>query len=362
LITEFTNNSDFKRVIEEQQIKPSKLKYFLKGQGIVLLNNNAQDLAQAAFTFFLGSNDMASLQELIQSEKNYQKSTMFYLKAEITSDESDDFQNILTDEISRFRTITLGKYELEDIYTNEDVVHVKFSFEKTAPGRMKFISKKKKTLNVSIEKVIGEPGVLKLDVRQVDATDVKEFLSFLEILKSPVTQQTNLFHINRIKLELLENQRKIEFFDLLSKYKFDDWILNTITGITVNKNYGGENDIEEVDSGNLSGIKTAILKGSGLRTNEFVQNCLTQGFIINSMKLKYNHKTEVKSAVVDVNFNNDDIRIDIDKTYQEDDEGKEFVTPLPFVDQDKIIKQFQNVSYDIYKELLDRQRNEAIAV
>ena len=54
-----------------------------------------------------------------------------------------------------------------------------------------------------------------------------------------------------------------------------------------------EDDIEEEDSendestsGTLAGISQAVLNGSGLRSNEFVQNSIQQGYYISSMKYR----------------------------------------------------------------------------
>ncbi|MDP4089882.1 MAG: hypothetical protein Q8930_11505 [Bacillota bacterium] len=111
----------------------------------------------------------------------------------------------------------------------------------------------------------------------------------------------------------------------------------------------------------LVGISSAILKGDGLRINQFVQTFFNEGFIITAMKLKYNHKTEAKSIVVEINFSNSDIRIDINKTYLEE-EGVEVITPLSFSEQDETIKLFQNVAYQVYNELLEKQKREALVI
>lgn len=373
MINEFTSNSEFKRVVEEQQIKGNRLKHFLKRKGIILLNNKAKDLAQASYTLFLGSEDLTELQELMQVESNYQKSTMIVLTPtdELDEEEETNIVDTLLDEVNRYKTIAQGKYVIDNVNREDDNnLHITFTYKKKVSGKMKFISTKKKTVNVHVES-ISESKDVKIDIRQTDSGDSKEFISFLESLKGkPTEENEDIFNIKHITLDNLGKNNKIEFFDLVSKKTLDEWKLVNITGISVKKNTDSEENLEvtadEAETSDdtkttLVGITSAVLKGNGLRTNEFVQTCINEGFIITAMKFKYNHKAESKSIVVEINFSNSDIRIDIDKTYLEED-GKEYITPLSFSEQDETIKLFQNIAYVVYNELLEKQREEALAV
>lgn len=373
MINEFTSNSEFKRVVEEQQIKGNRLKHFLKRKGIILLNNKAKDLAQASYTLFLGSEDLTELQELMQVDSNYQKSTMLVLTP-TEEDEGEGETNIvdtLLDEVNRYKTIAQGKYVIDNVNREDDNnLHITFIYEKKVSGKMKFISTKKKTVTVHVE-AISDCKDVKIDIRQNDSGDSKEFISFLESLQGKSSEENeDVFNIKHITLDNLGKNNKIEFFDLVSKKTLDEWRLVNITGISVKKNADSEENLEvssdEMETSDdtkttLVGITSAVLKGNGLRTNEFVQTCINEGFIITAMKFKYNHKIESKSIVVEINFSNSDIRIDIDKTYLEED-GKELITPLSFSEQDETIKLFQNIAYIVYNELLEKQKEEAIAI
>ena len=182
MINEFTSNSEFKRVVEEQQIKGNRLKHFLKRKGIILLNNKAKDLAQASYTIFLGSEDLTELQELMQVESNYQKSTMLVLTPvdEVDEEEETNIVDTLLDEVNRYKTIAQGKYVIDSVNRKDDNnLHITFTYEKKVSGKMKFISTKKKTVNVHVES-ISESKDVKIDIRQTDSGDSKEFISFLE--------------------------------------------------------------------------------------------------------------------------------------------------------------------------------------
>jgi hypothetical protein len=360
VISEFTANMDFKRVIEEQQIRPNRVRAFLKENGIVLLNGNAKDLSSSVYTLFLGSQDMTMLQELMMTEKNYQKSTMLILDP-IEPDQTQDlFKEILLDELNRFQSVG-HRYTIEDISNDKaGNTHVKLSYVKHVTGRMAFVSKKKKVLNLHVEK-IPKTNKIKIDVRQTDSSDAKEFLNFIEAINSDNGDEGNIFNVNHIQLQSLTKQNRVEFFDMMAKYSFANWGFENITGISVSKSEDeNEQEDEELESehddiGTLAGISSAILKGKALRTNEFVQMCIDKGFMITAMKYRYRHKKESKSFVIDINFKNKDIGIDIDKTYIKED-GRDFVTPLPVSEQDEIIKLFQASVFNIFKGLLEKQK------
>ena len=371
MISEFTNNSEFKRVIEEQQIKSNRLKQFLKSKGIVLLNNKATDLALATYTFFLGSEDMAELQELITIGSSYQKSTMLVLTPAEDIDEENSIVDVILDEINRYKTVVQGKYTIENVNReDENNLHITFTYERKLPGRIKLINTKKKTVKVHLGSITGSRDI-KVDIRQTDSNDSKEFISILECLKDNIAENDEeIFNIKHITLDKLKKDKKIEFFDLIAKEELKEWMLETIPGITVKKIGTDNEEIDVTDNEGatvetknaLIGITSAILKGNGLRDNSFVKTCIEEGFIITAMKFKYRRKKNIVtegavSVIIEISFNNDDIRIDIDKSYIEE-EGKEQANPLIFKEQDDIVKLFQEVVYNVYNNLLDKQNKE----
>ena len=113
-------------------------------------------------------------------------------------------------------------------------------------------------------------------------------------------------------------------------------------------------------TGRLSGISSAILKGDGLRNNDFVKECMSQGFIFSSMSYKLSHKTLPITIVIDVNFKQTDLKINIVKTYQLEDDGIERLAPLPASDQSLYIDYFQNVAYAVYSNLIEKQKTELV--
>ena len=151
-------------------------------------------------------------------------------------------------------------------------------------------------------------------------------------------------------------------FDQLSAYSFDNWKLKTVVGITVKKASTSEDDIEEDTSendeslsGTLAGISQAVLNGSGLRSNEFVQSSIQQGYYISSMKYRYLCTQEAGEFVVAINSKGENLRVDIEKSFSDDD-GNLYIQPFSKGLQDEIIKAFQDASNSIFYSLIEEQK------
>lgn len=353
----FNTNDDLKRAIEDQLIQPSRFKAFLKSRGVAFLCSNANDLAELSYTLFLGREDIKLLQEIIQTEKNYQKSTMLLINPKNFDNNSGTFSEVLIDELNKYRG-NCGSYKLESVTRNEnDKICLDLSYDKLVKGKISLVSQKKKTLHVEVEPIEGTEKY-KVDVRQEDSADSKEFFKFIKQIQGE--EENSLFEINHISLKSLLSANKISFFLGIASYNYLDWRIDDITGISVSSSEN-EDDEEELDSvtdttGTVSGIKSAVLKGKSLNTNSVVKMFLDKSFICTAMKYKYRHKKESKSTIIDINFKDDDIKINIEKTFiKEDISDKETPSPLPSTEQDAIIKVFQEAAYTVYKKLLDEQ-------
>ena len=108
---------------------------------------------------------------------------------------------------------------------------------------------------------------------------------------------------------------------------------------------------ENEGASTLTGISQAVLNGNGLRSNEFVQESIEKGYYITAMKYRYEHRMDMTEFAVVLSFKNKDLRVDIDKTYYEDD-GKIYVQPLIKSEQDEIIVEFQDVAYRVFNEII----------
>lgn len=160
------------------------------------------------------------------------------------------------------------------------------------------------------------------------------------------SEEEQIFSIKRITLSSLQKANKVDFFDNFGAYSHKDWYLVDITNVTLNKNeFVIDDDADESitelkenePTGKLTGISSAVLTGGGLRNNDFVKECMQQNFIFSSMRYKFQHKSLPITVEIDITFKQTDLKINITRTWRTEDDGKDYITPLPGSEQDEYI-------------------------
>lgn len=351
MITEYVDCTEFKRLIEDKRIKTATLKYYLRRKGIIFTASNAEQFAEQVYTIFLGANEIAEIRDMMANDTNYEKSLVMNLV--LKEDLKEDIIDVLIDEMNNQKSIKSEDYYIEKpVRTEDGGAYIQFSYTRKLPGRNKLLEYEKRFLKLNIRKISEQEVVI--DVRQQSSIDSKNAVGFIQkIVKSEDT-----LRVRHINLELLTSKNKVEFFDRIAAYAFKLWRLKTITGITVKQGANDEDDdiiVEEnEESSTLSGISQAVLNGSGLRSNEFVQESLEKGYYISAMRYRYEHRMDTTEFAVILSFKSQDLRVDIDKTYLED-EGKIYIQPFVKTEQNDIIIAFQDVAYQAFRELLEEQ-------
>lgn len=354
MITEYVDCAELKRLIEDKKLKPAMLKYYLRHKGIVFTASNAEQFAEQIYTIFLGAGEIAEIRDMMVNDGNYEKSLVMNLNLKMASKE--DIIDILVDEMSKQKAVKIEDYTIEKPVRTEDGAYVQFSYTRKLPGRNKLLEYEKRYLKVNIRKISSCEAVV--DIRQQSSIDSKSAVGFIQKI---VNAEDNL-HVRHINLEALTIKNKVEFFDRIAAYSFKFWGLKTITGITVKQGIVDDDEDDEIEtmvgegeeSSTLTGISQAVLNGNGLRSNEFVQESIEKGYYISAMRYRYEHRMDTTEFAVVISFKKQDLRVDIDKTYFEDD-GQIYVQPLVKSEQNDIIIAFQNAAYQIYNELIAEQ-------
>lgn len=356
MVTEYVDCTELKRLIEDKKLKPATLKYYLRKKGIVFTASNAEQFAEQVYTIFLGAGEINEIRDMMANETNYEKSLVMNLV--LKQDSEEDIVDVLMDEMNKQKSVKTEDYILEQPVRTEDGAYMHLCYTRKLPGRNKLLEYEKRFLRLNIRKISRYEVVV--DVRQQSSIDSKNAIKFIE----KISKSESLLHLRHINLELLSSKNKVEFFDRIAAYTFDMWRLKTITGITVRQGVFDEDEedgdllIDENDeSSTLSGISQAVLNGSGLRSNEFVQESINRGYYISAMRYRYEHKVDTTEFAVVLSFKNQDLRVDIDKTYLED-EGRIYVQPFIKSEQNDIVVSFQNAAYQIFGELLEEQNHE----
>jgi hypothetical protein len=356
MATEYIDCVELKRLIEDKKLKPTTLKYYLRKKGIVFTASNAKEFAEQVYTIFLGAKEISELRDMMVNDGNYEKSLVMNLSMEPDSEE--DIIDILIDEMNKQKSVKSEEYFIEQPIKTEEGAYVQFSYMRKLPGRNRLLEQEKRFLRLNIRKVSDTEVVV--DVRQQSAVDSTNAVGFIE----KIAKADEGIKIRHISLEMLSTKNKVEFFDRIAAYPFTLWQLKTITGITVKQGALDEEEDDDIvveddeSSSTLTGISQAVLNGNGLRSNEFVQESIDKGYYIAAMRYRYEHRMDMTEFAVVLSFKNQDLRVDIDKTYYEDD-GRIYVQPLLKAEQNEIIIAFQNVAYKVFGELIDEQLQES---
>lgn len=363
-IQEYVHGENLKKLIDDKLVNASSVKYVLKQKGIMPICTSVSGLSELIYRILFGSNTMTQVHNVMNFEQNNLKSTMVVINPKLINSE-DDFLTDLSDEFIKMQRIPNTKYKLKNICKDSSILTLQYSFEKPQKGRVSLAESRTVTLDISITPITNQQ--YKVSIRHDGASESKQFVSLLsDMVKVEPAEQ--VFSIKRITLSSLLKGHKVDLFDQFGAYKHKTWSIIDITNVTVNKNeYTIDEDtddssIQELNenepTGKLTGISSAILTGGGLRNNDFVKECMTQGFIFSSMRYKLSHKSLPITIEIDVNFKQTDLKINITKTYRTEDDGKDHITPLPPDEQSEFIDYFQNVAYEVYSNLLDKQRHE----
>lgn len=363
MITEFTQNSDIKMIVEEKQICTNQIKSILRKKGIFCMVYNTKELANEIYPIYFGSADIQKMKELMDTESNYKKSSLISIISSDKSKSLDDLLDDIGEGIQKYRSYA-RKYTVRNVCIDSDgAINLKMSYIKKAKGKVSLIKDKVKELDATFKKDSDNSRLL-IDIRQNDNSDLKEFNKFLEELNNQ-HDACGIYELQSITLDKLTDENKIKFYDEMIKYRYSDWRIDDIKGIDVKKNEepidsdDEEDEAEEntkiINSQELLGINSAVFKGNSIRDAGIVKTFQEQGFCFTSMKIKYSYNKKPQSFVVDINFKGtDNVKINIVNSY-DNSEGREFKYVIPMDEQEIIIKEFQEGVNKVYKELINSQ-------
>ena len=365
-VQEFVKGDDLKKLIIDKLISAQNVKHVLQQKGILPVCFNPEDLSNLINYHLFSSQTMTYLQEVMNFDQNNLKSTVLILSPQKEFPKQDFLSAIADEFVNKSRKLN-NDNSIKNIIQNESSVTLQYTHQKIQKGRIKIAEKRKVTLDVTISPLDQDSKEYKINIRHEGISDSKLFVSLLDEMFQENREQS-IFRLKRITLASLTSTHKVDFFDKFgTQAAKDQWNLIDIINVTVNKDEKCiddseseviSNEISTSDSTDrLSGISTAILKGDGLRNNEFVKECMAKGFIFSSMCYKFMNTKDPITIVVEVNFKQIDLKINIIKTYRNED-NKEVLFQLPPDDQNFYINYFQNVAYTVYSKLIEKQKTE----
>ena len=357
MISRYIDNKELKRVIEDGKIKPYRIKNMLKNEGILLVSKNAEQIAEQVYPILWGSSDIQKMSQSIDDSGNYIKSSIIEIEIE-------DATEIINEIDDLFANAPYGKSKyslMSAVKIDDSHLEIKLKYAVSRPGRIEFISTQYKQTDIVVTKQDAHKAII--DVRQASSSEMKEFNALLENIK----KQDSSVHTKHISLDNLTNENKVLFFDQFNRKSIPGWRFETVTKVELKKCEGVEeeskelSDEEENSLANLKGISSAILNGTSIRNNSFVQECLQNDFYITTRGYKFECMEDMRAGVVEINFKYDDLKIDICKTYEFDnDSGDLRLQPSLYNVQEEILQQFQKAAYEQYTSILEKQKQSVL--
>ncbi len=358
MISKYVDNRELKKVIEDGKIKPFKIKSVLKGQGILLTSNNSDKIAEQVYPIFWGCKDIENMSSSMDDASNYIKSSLIVMNIKNDDeimDVAEEFFSNAEYRNTRYSLVAMKRMP-------DEKIHLQLKYYSSKPGRMELISKQARMVDVYVTK--KSTSQILVDVRQASTTEMKEINKLL-ISSCNLDDGISVTHLS---LDSLTTENRISFFDEFNKEQFKDWRFVTVTKVELKRAQTSEDEIDEEDESNdeetlanLRGITSAILNGTSIRNNAFVQECLQNDFYISTMGYRYENIKEKIEVVMEINFKYDDLKVDICRTYEFDTDIVEMRQhPLMLNRQEKILEMFQKAAYKHYYALLDKQKKQIL--
>ena len=362
MITTYPEKASLKEVFSSN-FSTTALRHLCKANGVFLLSSDKEFLIRDAHLFYWGFKEINQISNYIDDEKNYKKSFRLKIGCEQVApeiDTFDDFYNALTTYRNSFASndnITFDSYHL-NTQGNDKVLTGEISYKKRKPGkvellrevtqRFSFSAQKASDGNINIDFIFNDRGDVNVAKRMIGTA-----IASYDSLKEPI----------QISLKSLSIAERVGLFDRFFRYTFENWRLETIQNIKISdveEEVPDENGQEELEESILSGIKSALLSGTGLRSNPIVIQAVDRGYFFPKATIMFEHKREAEKILVDFAFNSDDLLLEINMitTYEVEDE-RPYKRPMMPEEQAEILHGFHDVMQHIYKEIIDERETAA---
>jgi len=347
MIEKYPNNADIYEVISSKMPFGNSRDFFKK-RGVMCVANRRTEIALYCSRLFLGFEDYEEMRSHTESENNYKKICGIELET-VTS-----LPDIATT-LSAKRGDTIAektKLMIKDVTSHDDgTVTCVISYQNKKLGKLDLLRKEDQECTFKIE----ERGDKKLVLTHHEKNeDYSKIIEVVENVSEGLADDEKIL-LQKITLEKFTIPQRIEFFDKLLLYNYDDWILENVISIKIRKGEELEDEefpeIAEID---LRGINEALLRGDNLRTNETVKKFEKSGYYFSGIIIKLAHKHDPIKIFVETLFKSKPElpEINIKKSVEVMDD-MENTKILPINEQEKYLKEFWEILYKIYSEFIE---------
>ena len=341
-LKKYPSKHSVKKVASEH-INNEELKSFLKQRGIFSYCTRKEDLANILSSFYFNGNDYLELKKKMDIEQNYKKTGRISFSIQKKQD--------LIESLIELNNTTINDSDNTRIAVTRDSsdnLKVTLSYDEYKPSLIDLLDINRRNVTIILNEG-GDNCSLDYDINS--PSDYKKIKELLANIK--VNQEDTEIEFNEITLESLTNNQRVELFERFFRTIQNPWRLYELNKLKVKRN----NSEQSVSTDNLQGINSAVLDGTNLKENQFVQSTLEQGFYFSMASMRLNHNDETNFIDLVIEFKSRpimcEVRINNSGRYVLDNtEIKEVKIVLEEELQDTLLMGFKDELHRVYNEIL----------
>ena len=346
MIENYPDDADISEAISSQ-MPFGNVRNFYKLRGIVYVTNSRERIASYCSRIFLGLGDYEEMKTFIETQKNFKRISGFQLE---TKNSLEKIENIMRNKRGEILN-EKNKLMIKDIVSHGDgTLTGTINYQSKKIGKIDLLRTDYREINFKIEENIDRKLIITYHEKNEDHAMI---VNAMENISEELEDSEKLLP-QKATLERLTVPQKIELFDRLLQYHFEDWRLENVISIKIRK--GEELEDEEIPDMDLRGINQAVLNGDNLRTNRIVKRFEENGYYFSGITIKLTHKSNPTKILIEVFFKSkpEFAEIKINDSYEVID-GEENRNILPEYEQERYLKDFWNILLQIYFGIVDQK-------
>ncbi|AHG05579.1 hypothetical protein HALDL1_00875 (plasmid) [Halobacterium sp. DL1] len=365
---EYPSDQDYKSIVEEKYGRDKAQSFFRRHSHVLVHSGETEDLANLTRRIYLGYDRTTSLKEDVLEKDKRKKATAFIFETE--SEEEDLVQDLERTINTDYQYNENKELEVQSVASTDNGFDINLQYEDRSPSRRPLQNTQTRSITVSLTQTDDEEvwqGTQ--EYRYADEFNAaSDFFDDWES-KRLKERKPSIKRIN-FNLETIPAEDSVEMFNTFLQDAPSEWRFEQVRelGIKQKGETGGvlekeeaefeeEGEIEEELDEQLRGITDAVFKGSGLRENQFVQDCLDSGFYFNSVRALFDGLDSTDSIEVELQFKQNPkttFDLSIVEEYERRDDGYEPGNLGPDK-RENTRKEFRSSIVDLYGEYTDRE-------
>lgn len=326
---------------------------FLRERGILVSGFNKEDYANVGTNFYFSRKTYLDLKQRLDGENNFVKSSRYYIPNEKVKDLKESLSAIVGNKFGSDDTKVIL------IENADDTWEFNVTYTESKPGMISLLDETQRQISV---KVNTHDSFTSLDFNLESANDHRKIT---EILTTLQTQNPDIsFALSDIDLEKLNAQNKIALFKNFFELLHDDWELKKINKLKVNRHSKDLKRKSNLENDLLQGINSALLGGENLIENQFIKTITKENFHFTMTSMRFDNRETPEFIDFSIEFKSRPVRFEAKITssgeYEETNNGvpTENKKVLNKELQNRITFDFQNQFFILYKQLLNKQKEE----